>query len=294
MSIASQVLDSGSAQSTGSVGADASGVAENSIEVKDPRFDLISKLERKTKQKEQELAQKLKEIEEKEKLFSKYASVQEKVKQNPLEALRELGWEGDVETFNKWALENLNDEELDPVAKRFKQIEETLKKKDQEYEEKLRKAIEEKEAEIRARENEYQIKEFKNSIKSFLDQNKDTYELLYSQPEANELIYEVIYEDVIRQQKAGKEDIIPMDLKDAAERLEKYLDAQLEPLLKSKKIQSKFKSPEDSWMQRVQQSRATINEDMTPLSHPASEELTPSQRMELAIKKLKEGKYPTE
>jgi hypothetical protein len=309
MNIAAAALDHSSApapsapvEGAGSVsGADSEQLLGNpeqlkakEIEVNDPRFEVLSRLERKVKQKEQELAQKLKEIEEKEARFGKYAEVEGKVKENPLTALRDLGWEGDLETLNQWALQNLNDDELDPVAKRFKQIEETLAAKDQEYEAKLKKAIEEKEQEIRAKESEYQIKEFKNGIKSFLEQNKDEYELLSVQPEATELIYEVIYEDIIRKQKAGSTDIVPMEFKEAAKRLEDYLDAQLEPILKSKKIQSKFVDP-DNWMNKYQvKSTQTINEDMTPASAISAENLTPQQRAELAIKKLREGKYPSD
>lgn len=259
----------------------------------DPRMDLIAKLERKNKIKEQEYNAKLKEIEEKASRYGKYESVEAMIKQNPLAALKELGFEGGLEDLNKWALENLEDEDLDPVAKRFKEIESKLAEKDKEYEEKLRAAIEAKEKEIAEKQNEYQIKEFKLGIKSFLDQNKEAYEFLYSQPEAGDLVYEVIYEDVLRQQKAGKQDIVPMEMKEAAEKLEKYLDAQLEPLLKSKKIQSKFTKP-DNWMDKYANRQATITEDMTALSHASAEELTPAERAQLAIKKLKEGKYPQE
>jgi hypothetical protein len=304
MSIAAAALDHSSAPAPS---APVEGVTEETqldgeqvaappreVEVNDPRFEVLSRLERKVKQKEQELAQKLKEIEEKEARFGKYAEVETRAKENPLQALKEMGWEGDLETLNKWALENLGDEELDPVAKRFKQIEETLAAKDQEYEAKLKKAIEEKEQEIKQKESEYQIKEFKNSIKSFLDQNKDEFELLHGQPEANELVYEVIYEDVLRKQKSGATDIVPMEFKEAAKRLEDYLDAQLEPILKSKKIQSKFADP-DAWMSKYSvKSTQTINEDMTPASAISADNLSPHQRMELAIKKLREGKYPSD
>jgi hypothetical protein len=294
MSIAQAALDMGAAPAAPITTGETSEVATDApLEVKgDPRFDLISKMERKIKQRESELAQKMKEIEEKSSRYGRYEGVESKVKENPLEALRELGFEGGLEELQNWALQNMNDEDLDPVSKRFKEMEAKFAEKDKEYEEKLRKAIEEKEKEITSKESEYQIKEFKNGIKSFLEQSKDEFELLYSQPEANDLVYEVIYEDVLRQQQAGKQDIVPMELKDAAERLEKYLDAQLEPLLKSKKIQSKFKNP-DSWMEAYQ-SKATINADMTASSLPHAEELSPAQRAELAIRKLKEGKYPQE
>lgn len=289
MSIAQAALDASSAPVEAAPETASEQVTQ--VEKSDPRMDLIAKLERKNKLKEQEYTSKLKEIEEKSQKYGKYESIEQMLAENPIKAIKELGL--DLETLNKYALENYDDDELDPVAKRFKEIESKLAEKDKEYEEKLRAAIEAKEQEINAKQNEYQIKEFKLNIKSFLDQNKDEYEFLYSQPEANDLVYEVIYEDVLRQQKAGKQDIVPMEFKDAADKLEKYLDAQLEPLLKSKKIQSKFSKP-DSWMDKYATRQATINEDMTALSHASAEELTPAQRAELAIKKLKEGKYPNE
>ncbi len=289
MSIAAAALDMGSTPAEAAPEVQAT----EGIEVKgDPRFDLISKMERKIKQKESELSQKMKEIEERSQKYGRYEGLESKVKENPIEALRQMGFEGGLEDLQNWALQNLGDEDLDPVSKRFKEMESKFAQKDKEYEEKLRAALEEKEKEIRNKDNEYQIKEFKSGIKSFLEQSKDEFEILYAQPEANELVYEVIYEDVLRQQQAGKEEVVPMELKDAAQRLEKYLDAQLEPLLKSKKIQSRFKNP-DSWMDAYQ-SKATINNEMTASSLPRAEELTPAQRAELAIRKLKEGKYPNE
>jgi len=276
---------------TSAVGSEARAASTGEVEVNDPRFEVLSRLERKVKQKEAELAAKMKDIEEKEARFGKYAGIEERVKENPLTALKDMGWDGDLETLNQWALQNLGDDELDPVAKRFKQVEETLAAKEKEFEAKIKAAIEEKENEIRQKESEYQIKEFKSGIKSFLDQNKDEFELLYAQPEASELIYEVIYEDILRKQKSGSSDIVPMEFKDAAKRLEDYLDAQLEPLLNSKKIKSKFADPEN-WMSKYQVKSTTINDDMTPSSHLRADELTPAQRAELAIKKLREGKYP--
>lgn len=259
----------------------------------DPRFELISKLERKVKTREQELSARQKELEERSSKYKELEELAPLLESNPLEVLRRKGW--DMEKLNKFAMENLGEDELDPVAKRFKELESTLSTKEKEWEEKLQKAIEAKEQEIAQKQNEYQIKEFKQGIKSFLDQNRDEFELLASQPEANELVYEVIYEDVLRQQKAGKEDIAPMEFKAAAERLEKYLDAQLEPLLKSKKIQSRF-TKTDSWMDKLaaQSAPATINNDMTPQSSISASELSDAERLELAIKKLKEGKYPQE
>jgi DNA-binding protein H-NS len=261
----------------------------------DPRFELISKLERKVKTREQELSARQKELEEKAQRYGKYEEVEGIIKTNPLQALKQMGWDGDMETLNRWAMENLGEDELDPVAKRFKEIESTMSAKEKEWEEKLAKAIEAKEQEISQKQNEYQIKEFKQGIKSFLSENKDTFELLAAQKEADNLVYELIYEDVLRQQQAGKEDITPMKFKSAAEKLENYLDAQLEPLLKSKKIQSRF-TKTDSWMDKLaaQSAPATINNDMTPQSSISAEELTQAERMELAIKKLKEGKYPQE
>lgn len=259
----------------------------------DPRFELISKLERKVKTKEQELSARQKELEERSSKYKELEELAPLLESNPLEVLRRKGW--DMEKLNKFAMENLGEDELDPVAKKFKEIEATLSSKEKEFEEKLRAAIEAKEQEYAQKQNELQIKEFKQGIKSFLDQNRDEFELLASQPEANELVYEVIYEDVLRQQKAGKEEIIPMEFKAAAERLEKYLDAQLEPLLKSKKIQSRF-TKTNSWMDKLaaQSAPATINNDMTPQSSISASELSDAERLELAIKKLKEGKYPQE
>lgn len=255
----------------------------------DPRLSLLAKMERKLKLQEQEYKQKLKELEEKQSKYKQYEE-EESLWQNPLELLKRKGW--DMEKLNKHVIENSSEEDLDPVARKFKEFEETLKKKDTEYEEKMKKLIAEKEEELKAKDFERQIAEFKSDVKSFLAKNFDTYELINAEENGPEIVFDVIREDIARQQQAGKENIVPMDLKEAADKVESYLDSHVQKYLNLNKYRNK-KSDEENAVEsflRKSQAPQTLTDSFTPKSKSV-EELSEEERMLAAVNLLKSGKY---
>jgi hypothetical protein len=266
-------------------------------EKEDPRLSLIAKYERKVKLMEQELKRKEQELEEK---FSKVKHWEEfESEQDPLKLLNKKGW--DLEKVNKYAMENLGEEDLDPVAKRFKEVEDMIKKRDEEWETKLKKTIEEKEKEIQQKEYDSEIKQFKGEIKSFLAENKDQFELVSTYeadgPEGKidgiSLVYDVIYADLQRQVKDGRkhEELQPLDVKLAAEKVEQYLDSQVQKYLNLNKYKSR-KAPEEaaleSFLGTVKQTPKTIDSSFVPKSRPV-EELSDREREQRAIELLKRG-----
>lgn len=262
-------------------------VAETKPE--DPRLSLLAKMERKLKLQEQEYKQKMKELEEKQNKYKQYEE-EETLWSNPLELLKKKGW--DMEKLNRHVIESSSEEDLDPVSRKFKEFEETLKKKDTEYEEKMKKMIAEKEEELKAKDFERQIAEFKSDIKSFLAKNSETYELINAEENGLDIVFDVIREDIARQQQAGKETVVPMDMKDAADKVETYLDSHVQKYLNLNKYKNK-KSDEENSVEsffKKSQTPQTLTDSFTPKSKSV-EELSEQERMLAAVNLLKSGKF---
>lgn len=250
-----------------------------------PSFDLIAKMERRLKQREDEFKTKEQKLAEYEAKLKEFEGFDE----NPFSVLSRKGW--DLEKLNKKALETLGDDDLDPVARRFKQIEETLSKKDQEFEEKLKQAIAAKEKELQEKEQQYQIEVFKRDLKAHIASKKDEYEFVNTHPDGMELVYDVIFTDLQRKQASGGE-VQPMSYDEAASKVEEYLYNEAQKYLSLNKVKSKFIEKKDDWASLLQsQEPKTITQQMAPKSaiHPA--ELSEQERMKLAIEGLKTGKW---
>ena len=251
-----------------------------------PSFDLIAKMERRLKMREEEFKTKEQKMAEYEAKLKEYEGFDE----NPFGVLQKKGW--DLEKLNRHALETMGDEELDPVARRFKEIEETLKKKDTEYEQKLKDAIAAKEKEIQEREQQYQIEVFKRELKAHIASKKDEYEFVNTHPDGPELVYDVIFADLQRKSQSGETDLVPMDYDAAAQKVEEYLYKEAEKYLSLNKVKSKFSADKGDWASLLKSEQPkTITQSFTPKSaiHPA--ELSEQERINLAIEGIKTGKW---
>lgn len=251
-----------------------------------PSFDLIAKMERRLRMREDEFKTKEQKLAEYEAKLKEFEGFDE----NPFSVLSKKGW--DLEKLNQKALETMDDNELDPVARRFKEIEETLKKKDSEWEEKLKSSIAAKEKELQEREQQYQIEVFKRDLKAHISAKKDEYEFVNTHPDGHELVYDVIFADLQRRSESGDQDLQPMDYDAAAQKVEEYLYKEAERYLNLNKVKSKFTANKDDWASLLKSEQPkTITQDITPKSaiHPA--ELSEQERMKLAIEGLKTGKW---
>lgn len=281
--IASQILDSAPATQPTEGAVQASPIG---TEINNPTFDLISKMERKLKLREDEFKSKEQKMAEYEAKLAEYEGFDE----NPFGVLQKKGW--DLEKLNKKALETLGDDDLDPVSRRFREIEETMKKKDSEWEIKLQEKIAAKEKEMQDREQQYQIEVFKRDLKSHITSKKDEYEFVNTHPDGPELVYDVIFADLQRRADSGEKDLSPMEYDAAAQKVEEYLYKEAEKYLSLNKVKSKFTANKDdlAFLLKSEQPK-TITPDLAPksASHPA--ELSEQERMKLAIEGIKTGKW---
>lgn len=285
--IASQILNTPSEQT-------APVTAPESIETKtdkpelsdfDSRLSVLTKMERKIKEAESKLKGQERDWEEKGKKLSEYEELVKLLDENPLEALkRRKGW--GVQEFNEFAVQHSSDEDLDPVAKITKNFQSKMEEMDKIWEKKLNDAIKAKEEEINAKEQERQVSEFKSGIKTFLAENKDDFEFIHTEGEAaQEAVFDLIYKDIMRQQEEGIEDIKIMDIKEAAEKVENFLDSQYSKYLSLKKVKSKLQPQEEGVLARFKtqsEEPKTLNSSFAPKSIPLSQ-LSEEERRQAAI-----------
>lgn len=257
-----------------------------------PTLELIAKLERKVRAKEEEVKNKEKSLQERLAKLQEWESEQALWKSNPLEALKMKDL--DISRLNEIAIQNMTDEELDPVQKEIKMLKEKLGEYESSFENKINKALEEREKLYKQKENEMQLENFKSSICAFLSANKDKYELSSAEDDAGDVIYDIIEQDMQKKLEAGEESPEIMTIEEAAEAYEKYLDQRLEKLIQLKKVKSKLGIQQTA---NVEELLAKLShsdgprtiEDNLNISPRNAEMLSEEERVQAAIDLLKRG-----
>ena len=256
----------------------------------DQRFSVLAKMERKLKEQEGQFKSRSKEWEEKEKRLQELEEFSRLMDENPLEALkRKKGW--GIQEFNEFAVKHSDDEDLDPVAKITRDYEEKMAKLREELTQTMDERIKSKEEEIQKGQQERQIVEFKAGIKSFIAENKDEYEFIMAEEGGHEAVFDLVYQDILRQQEAGVPDneLRIMDIKEAADKIEAFLDKSYSKYLSLNKVKSKLGATDNPFAQiakSTEQGFNTLNSSFSTKSKTASE-LTKEERERAAIELLK-------
>ena len=225
------------------------------------RFAALSRREKALTDREKQY----KEFEEKSKRFEQAI---QSIKTNPLEALKEIGI--DFEEFVSLVLqEGEQNQELTPdqkIAKKIEDLENKLQKKDEDD----ARNKEELESNKIKEDDEYiekSIQNFKNTIKSFVEDNQDAYELIHIH-NAQETVYEVI-ETVF--QDTGK----TPELQEVCDQVEEYLTAQANKLMGLKKFNKEQNSKvEDLKTNKTlieNKASPTLTNTMTPTTAPKAD-----------------------
>lgn len=253
----------------------------------DEKFGILAKMERKLKEKESMYKSKETEWGEKEKKLSEYEEFMKLFEENPLEALKKKkGW--GVQEFNEFAVKHSDDEDLDPVAKLTKSFQQQLDELRSKLTEEFEGKIKSKEEELTKKDIDRQVVEFKSGIKSFLAENKDSFEFIHAEENGMEYVYDLIVQDVIKQRESGVEEneLRVMDVKTAAEKVETFLDNQYSKYLSLKKVQSKFIPDENKGLSAIlaktQSEPKTLNSSFSPKSKSVSE-LSEEERKQSAM-----------
>jgi len=148
------------------------------------------------------------------------------LRRDPLRALEEAGL-----GYDKLTELALNDGKLTPdmqMSAMREEIERDYKRKFEDLEERL---VAKEEAEAEEYYNSVQ-ENFQHEIGSFINENNEAYELINAS-EANELVYDVIEEHY---NDTGR----ILDLKDAADAVESYLEEEAGKLMKLKKLSGRL------------------------------------------------------
>ena len=195
------------------------------------KFAALSRKEKALRDKEAEYESKFEEMERR---LAEYENKSQEpevdweqlLRRDPLKALEEVGL-----GYDKLTELALNDGKLTPdmqLAAMREEIENDYRRKFEELEGRL---TEKEQAEQEAYYNSVQ-ENFQNEISNFVEQNQDKYELIEAS-DANELVFDVIEEHY---NETGR----VLDIEEAADAVESYLEEEAGKLMKLKKLSSRL------------------------------------------------------
>ena len=269
---------------------DASEQVEESLEAaKEPeknddfsrKFAALSRREKEIREKETEYGKRIAELEERFNSVNKEPEPEPelpfeyRLKKDPLRALEDMGL-----SYDKLTELALNDGKLTPEMQMKlmrEELEGDYKKKFDDLENRL---LEKEKSDEQRRYDDIQ-RGFKNEINEYVDSNLEKYELIKAN-EANELVYDVIEEHY---NDSGR----ILDIEEAAQAVENYLEEEAEKLLKLGKLRSKFNLKDDVEQEESpRQSQVTLSNAMSAQANErVDRKLSDDESKALAAKMLK-------
>ena len=212
------------------------------------KFAALSRKEKELRAREAEYEQRIAELEQrfaaKEPQKEPEIPFDVRLRQNPLKALESVGL-----SYDKLTELALNDGKLTPDMQ-MKLMREELETDYKSKFEDLENRLVEKEKGLEEQRYEDINLGFQNEIESFVNSNGEEYELIKAN-DANDVVYEVIEEHY---NETGK----ILDIKEAAEAVESYLEEEATKLLQLSKVRSKFNTG-DIEQEPRRQSQVTLS-----------------------------------
>tara|TARA_R100000664_G_scaffold18085_1_gene27085 strand:- start:887 stop:1759 length:873 start_codon:yes stop_codon:yes gene_type:complete len=245
------------------------------------KFAALSRREKEIRAKEAEYDKRIAELEERLGSFGKKPEpepelpIEYRLKKDPLRALEDIGL-----SYDKLTELALNDGKLTPEMQMRlmrEELEGGYKKKFEELENRL---LEKERSDEQRRYDDIQ-RGFQNEIEDFVESNPDRYELIQAN-EANDIIYDVIEEHY---NDTGR----ILDIEEAAEAVESYLEEEAEKLLSLGKLRSKFGIENDFEQEESpRQSQVTLSNAMSAQANErVAKKLSDEESKALAAKMLK-------
>ena len=245
------------------------------------KFAALSRREKEIRAKEVEYDKRIAELEERLGSFGKKPEpepelpIEYRLKKDPLRALEDMGL-----SYDKLTELALNDGKLTPEMQMRlmrEELEGDYKKKFEELENRL---LEKEKSDEQRRYDDIQ-RGFQNEIEDFVESNSDKYELIKAN-EANDIIYDVIEEHY---NETGR----ILDIEEAAEAVENYLEEEAEKLLSLGKLRSKFGIENDFEREESpRQSQVTLSNAMSAQANErVGRKLSDDESKALAAKMLK-------
>ena len=245
------------------------------------KFAALSRREKEIRAKEAEYDKRIAELEERLGSFGKKPEpepelpIEYRLKKDPLRALEDMGL-----SYDKLTELALNDGKLTPEMQMRlmrEELEGDYKKKFEELENRL---LEKERSDEQRRYDDIQ-RGFQNEIEDFVESNADRYELIQAN-EANDIIYDVIEEHY---NDTGR----ILDIEEAAEAVENYLEEEAEKIFKLGKFRSKFGIENDFEQEESpRQSQVTLSNAMSAQANErVGRKLSDEESKALAAKMLK-------
>ena len=245
------------------------------------KFAALSRREKEIRAKEAEYDKRIAELEERLGSFGKKPEpepelpIEYRLKKDPLRALEDMGL-----SYDKLTELALNDGKLTPEMQMRlmrEELEGDYRKKFEELENRL---IEKEKSDEQRRYDDIQ-RGFQNEIEDFVISNSDKYELIQAN-EANDIIYDVIEEHY---NETGR----ILDIEEAADAVENYLEEEAEKLLSLGKLRSKFGIENDFEQEESpRQSQVTLSNAMSAQANErVGRKLSDDESKALAAKMLK-------
>ena len=245
------------------------------------KFAALSRREKEIRAKEAEYDKRIAELEERLGSFGKKPEpepelpIEYRLKKDPLRALEDIGL-----SYDKLTELALNDGKLTPEMQMRlmrEELEGGYKKKFEELENRL---LEKERSDEQRRYDDIQ-RGFQNEIEDFVESNPDRYELIQAN-EANDIIYDVIEEHY---NDTGR----ILDIEEAAEAVENYLEEEAEKIFKLGKFRSKFGIENDFEQEESpRQSQVTLSNAMSAQANErVAKKLSDEESKALAAKMLK-------
>jgi len=274
-----------SMEATASTEATASPSAEQTQEAQPQqqndwakRFEALTRQERELQAQRSRFKDEQKRIAELEEENKRYRQLKETAAYDPTKLFEEYGW--DMEKLSNHILNSsngLSPREKHELLSEVKDVKKEIEELRQAREEERKRTV---------------YNGFMSKIQTFVDSKPDDFELI----RANNS-YDLIY-DVIDQHYSKNQRVLPYE--DAAKLVEQHLESLLEPVIKLKKVKSKFGSlPKESEtneedfeeLQQTQQSQqsyrpTTLNNNFASTSN-SNRPLTREEKLERAAKLIK-------
>lgn len=252
---------------------------ESSSQELAPGLAILAKKEKALLQKQQEMTRKMKEMEEKMAKLSQWEELERLASEDPSEFFKKKGLS--FEQIQQKMLESMQDDELDPIQKQIKELQQKLASKDDEYKKLLDEKLSEREREAKSREVEEQSKHYQQELNGFLEKNAEKYDLINTFGAADE-VFNVIKSVYLKTAESGTPKLLTFD--EACDLYEKKLEEVVVGMKKSKKVPKIFgvSDSEDTIGQMFGQT--TLDDSFSQSSSTSPEYKTEAERLKAAAK----------
>lgn len=243
------------------------------------RLSILAKKEKGLLTRQQEIQQRLREIEEKDKKFKDWEDNESLFEKNPTEYFKKKG--KSFEEIQQKMLESMQDEDLDPIQKQIKELQQKLASKDDEMKKILNETLSERDKKKQESELEEQSKYYNQELKKHISSKGEEYDLINTF-EASDEVFNVIKNVYLKTSESGSPRLMSFD--EACNLYEKKLEELVQGMKKSSKVSKIFgaSSEEDPFGQVSGQT--TLDDSFSQSSSNSPDYKTEHERLKAAAK----------